>query len=112
MVGRLIRVGCATSMAAGALALAAPAAADGCPDGQVADGYSGECIYDMMADSWQDNEEGMQMFGIYIGPTYSGGQVPSVNGIPCTPEHVGTCIGLSQNQPSRAQPHSTISHSP
>jgi len=25
------------------------------------------------------------------------GQVGSVNGIPCTPEHYGTCLAMSQN---------------
>ena len=46
------------------------------------------------------------------GPYYSGPAVPSVNGIPCAPEHIGTCIGMSQNQVPHTTPHSTISHSP
>jgi hypothetical protein len=25
-------------------------------------------------------------------------ELPSVNGIPCTPEHLSTCIGISQSQ--------------
>jgi hypothetical protein len=29
---------------------------------------------------------------IYSGPTYSGGQIPNVNGIPCTPEHYATFV--------------------
>jgi hypothetical protein len=30
---------------------------------------------------------------IYSGPTYSVGQIPNVNGIPCTPEHYATFVG-------------------
>ena len=34
------------------------------------------------------------------GPVIGGGQygLPTVNGIPCTPEKIGTCIGLIQSQ--------------
>ena len=34
------------------------------------------------------------------GAVIGGGpnQLPTVNGIPCTPERIGTCIGLIQSQ--------------
>ena len=98
-------------LAAGAIASAAPANADECPDGQVSDIYGGECVLAIAGDSW-DDDESMQLFTAHIGPSYPGGEIPSVSGIPCTPEHYGTCIGLSQNQPVHVQPRSTISHSP
>lgn len=88
----------------GAVATATQASADDCPAGQVADGFTGECILDMEPIAFL----APQGITIHVGPTYSG----SVNGIPCTPEHYGTCYGMSQNQPTYHQPHSTVSHSP
>lgn len=90
------------------LALAPPASAeddDGCPAGQTADGFTGECVLDIAPISFVD---GPTPDSIIIG----GDNYGSVNGIPCTPEHIGTCIGMSYNQPQYRQPHSTISHSP
>ncbi len=110
MAARLAHLVYTIAVAGAALAFAPPAAAeDGCPGSQVVDDYTGECVLDMMSDSW-DTEPAM--FTVNIGPTYPGGQVPSVGGIPCTPEHYGTCIGLQQNQMPHTQPRSTISHSP
>jgi hypothetical protein len=102
--------GCATLIVAavvGGLALATPAWAedDGCPAGQTADGFTGECVLDIAPISFVD---GPTAQSIIIG----GDNYGSVNGIPCTPEHLGTCIGMSYNQPSHTQPRSTISHSP
>jgi hypothetical protein len=88
---------------------ATPAAADECPVGQVVDGYTGECILDISPVTYVDAPEGIT---IYSGPTYSGGQVPTVNGIPCTPEHYATCVGMSQNQVPHTTPRSVITHSP
>jgi len=36
----------------------------------------------------------------HTGAVFGGGpnQLPTVNGIPCTPEHLGTCIGLAESQ--------------
>ena len=96
-------------LSASPLVLAPPAAADDCPAGEVADGYTGECIMDISPVAYVDTPEGIT---IYSGPNYGGGGVPSVNGIPCTPEHYGTCIGMSQNQVPHTTPRSTISHSP
>lgn len=95
--------------AAAALIGAAPAAADDCPTGQMVDEYTGECIMDISPIAFVDTPEGIT---IYSGPNYGGGGVPSLNGIPCTPQHYGTCIGMSQNQVPRTTPHSTLSHSP
>jgi hypothetical protein len=60
----------------------------------------------MMSDSW--HEEPVMYNVVHIGGPYYG----SVNRIPCTPEHIGTCIGMSQNRVPYATTHATISHSP
>lgn len=95
---------------AGLMLTAGPAGADECPTGQVADGYTGQCVIDIEPISFFDAPEGVR---VRVGPTYPGGQVPTVNGIPCTPEHLGTCIGMSYNQgPHSGPPQAVISHSP
>jgi hypothetical protein len=97
-------------MAGTTVIAAAPAAADdGCPVGQVADGYTGECVLSMEPVAYADFPEGIS---VHVGPSYPGGQVPSVNGIPCTPEHMSTCIGMGYNQTPHSSPQSTLSHSP
>ena len=98
----------ALALAFAPLATASPDTA-GCPAGQVVDSYTGQCVLDIAPISWHDGPEG---YTVHIGPSYGSGGVPSVNGIPCTPEHIGTCIGMSQNAVPHTQPHSTISHSP
>lgn len=73
--------------------------------GQTSDDFTGDCVLDIEPISFLD---GPSAQGITIG----GGNYGSVNGIPCTPEHRSTCIGMTYNQPSNTQPRSTISHSP
>lgn len=95
-----------------ALLAAAPAQADdGCPVGQSADGYTGECTLDITPASYDGPLHAGFSTDIVINP-YGGGEIPSVNGIPCTPEHIGTCIGMGYNQVPHQRPQSTISHSP
>ncbi|MET0702765.1 MAG: hypothetical protein ABWY93_24200 [Mycobacterium sp.] len=91
------------------IAVPPTARADECPAGQAVDGYTGQCVLDIEPISFMDAPEGII---IHTGPNYSGGQVPSVNGIPCTPEHYATCIGMGYNQVPHSSPQSTISHSP
>ncbi|MDV3130342.1 hypothetical protein M1247_35935 [Mycobacterium sp. 21AC1] len=44
---------------------------------------------------------------------YSGGPVPTVNGVPCVAGHLGTCLSFEQNQPSaRPTPRTGLGHSP
>jgi len=96
------------AMACGGLLLASPVMADdgdGCPAGQTADGYTGDCVLDIVPISFVDGPISQR---IIIG----GDDYGSVNGIPCTPEHYGTCIGMSYNNVPHVQPRSTISHSP
>jgi hypothetical protein len=42
---------------------------------------------------------------------YSGGPVPTVNGIPCVGGSLGVCIAMRQNAPG-PRPGSSIGHSP
>lgn len=84
---------CAVLLGAGACATAAPAAA--CPLGTVQSDFSGVCV--------SGQSGGGQAFTPappHVGAVYGGGpnELPSVDGIPCTPEHLGTCIGLAQSQ--------------
>ena len=88
---------CATVVGAGLLATAAPAAA--CPNGTVPSHFDGVCI---------SGAAGGQAGGQAVVPTAPSGtgavmeggvnQLPRVNGIPCTPEHLGTCIGMMESQ--------------
>jgi hypothetical protein len=42
----------------------------------------------------------------------SGGPVTTINGVPCTAGHYGTCFSFAQNQPGRQTPRVTVGHSP
>ena len=84
---------CAMLVGAGLGVTAAPASA--CPYGTVPSHYSGVCV---------SGPAGGQ--AVAPGPSSGGGavigggpnQLPTVNGIPCTPGRIGTCIGLIQSQ--------------
>ncbi|MGV9802492.1 hypothetical protein ACWDTP_31030 [Mycobacterium sp. NPDC003449] len=44
---------------------------------------------------------------------YSGGPVPTVNGVPCVGGHLGTCLSFQQNQlGNRPAPRTDLGHSP
>jgi hypothetical protein len=91
---RAILVGCATlATVFGSLAVASPAAAGACPYGTVAR-FDGVCT--------QGQSGGAAPPGITVPPQGADvvslpGQFPTVNGIPCTQEHFGTCYAMSQN---------------
>ena len=51
----------------------------------------------------------------YLDPTgvYSGGPVPTANGVPCVSGHLGTCLSIRQNQRANGPaPRTGIGHSP
>lgn len=91
---------CAVLVGAGLCATAAPAQA--CPYGTVQTHYDGVCVSGQggggqgppgqLAGAVNPVEVG--------GPILSGGpnELPRVNGVPCTPQNVGTCIGLMQSE--------------
>jgi hypothetical protein len=94
MVMRRILLACCTfAIPLGALAVAAPAAATTCPWGTVAR-FDGVCT--------QGQSGGAPPPGLTVPPQGADvvtlpGQFSQVNGIPCTPEHYGTCYAMSQN---------------
>ena len=91
--------GCAVAFAAAPLMVASPAAAD-CPSGTVPTHFAGVCI------QGQDGEQNAPSNATAPLPGSAPGAntvnnpngVGSVNGIPCTPQHLGTCIGMQQGQ--------------
>jgi hypothetical protein len=94
----ILTIGCAAAFAAAPLMAASPAAAMDCPPGTVPSHFAGVCT---------QGAGGSGAAGVVAQP-----QVPppsanvvnnpngltSVDGIPCTPRKIGTCIGLIQSQ--------------
>lgn len=76
---------------AGAFVTAAPAAA--CPYGTEPSDYSGVCI------SSGNGSAGVPVAPPHTGAAFGGGpnELPTVDGIPCTPAQLGTCIGLAES---------------
>lgn len=89
----LAAAGGAVLIGAAAGATAAPAGA--CPSGTVPTDFSGVCV---------SGQSGGPQFvppaPAHYGAAFAGGpdELPSVDGIPCTPQHLGTCIGLAESQ--------------
>ncbi|OBK71887.1 hypothetical protein [Mycobacterium sp. 1274761.0] len=93
-----VLVGFAIALAAGPLAVASPAAAETtCPWGTKPTRFEGVCI--------SGGGGGAAAPLPPIPPPSNAGPhivnnpngFDSVNGIPCSPEHYGTCYGMSQN---------------
>jgi len=82
---------CALLIGAGACVAAAPAAA--CPYGTVASDFSGVCV------SSGSGSQAVPPAPPETGAVFGGGpnELPSVDGIPCTPQQLGTCIGLTES---------------
>lgn len=88
----IVAFGCAVAFAAAPLVVAAPAAAKECPWGTSARS-TGACV---------KGGQGVPGNPVVIpqasapGPVISQSPqgVGSVNGIPCTPEHYGTCLAM------------------
>lgn len=101
---RAVLVGAsAVALVAGPLSvvsLTAAAPAYACPWGTVPSHFDGVCV------SGQSRGSGPQAVPPQTGNSGAGGAnitqsvggLQTVNGIPCTPEHIGTCIGLIQSQ--------------
>ena len=84
---------CAVLVGAGLCATAAPASA--CPYGTVPSDFSGVCV-----SGGTSGGQAVAPAPPQTGAVYGGGpnELPTVDGIPCTPQHLGTCIGLSMSQ--------------
>lgn len=74
------------------LASAAPASA--CPFGTVPSDFSGVCV-----SGASGGGQAVAPSPSHVGAVFGGGinELPTVDGIPCTPEKIGTCIGLAQS---------------
>jgi hypothetical protein len=84
---------CVVLVGAGLCATAAPASA--CPNGTVPSDYAGVCV-----SGTSGGGQAVAPSPPQAGAVYGGGpnELPTVDGIPCTPQHLGTCIGLSMSQ--------------
>ncbi|MDV3127092.1 hypothetical protein M1247_19365 [Mycobacterium sp. 21AC1] len=79
----------------GQLSVAAPAEAKRCPSGTVQSKFEGVCVKGAasgVAPPVLTPNAGGNGAQIVNQP----GQLPTVNGIPCTIEHYGTCLAMSQ----------------
>lgn len=87
--------GFAVAATVGQLVFATQAQAKPCPSGTVPSKFPGVCVSGPSGGGalpvLTPASEGS---GIANAP----GQLPSVRGIPCTPENYGTCLALSQYQ--------------
>jgi hypothetical protein len=85
----IVLIGCAVAVAAGSLVVAAPASA--CPYGTTESRFEGVCV------AGGPGNIAVSPVGPSTGQIVQNpGQVATVQGIPCTPEHYGTCLALSQ----------------
>jgi len=92
-VRTLLAAGACAALTGAGLLAAAPAGA--CPYGTVPSSFEGVCV--------SGPAGGLPQAPIVTtgtGAVIGGGpnQLPTVNGIPCTPEKIGTCIGLVMSQ--------------
>jgi hypothetical protein len=85
----IVLFGCAVAVAAGSLVAASPAGA--CPYGTTESRFEGVCVAGGPGNI-AVSPSGPSGNNIVQNP----GQVATVNGIPCTPEHYGTCLALGQ----------------
>ena len=92
---------CATLVGGALCATAAPALA--CPAGTVPSDFPGVCEAGapggpMTADGPMPAGGSMPVAG--GGAVLGGGpeELPSVDGVPCTPQKIGTCLGLMESQ--------------
>jgi len=90
---------CGVLVGGGWCATAAPASA--CPYGTVPTHFDGVCVSGQGGDQSSVNGQlPAPIVSSGTGAVVGGGpnQLPTVDGIPCTPQKIGTCIGLIQSQ--------------
>ena len=99
MSGRVLVFGCSAVLVGATLAFAPSAAATDCPYGTVPTSFIGVCV--------EGQAGGFGAPGLVVPPDASApsvdwqmppGELPTVDVIPCTPQYIGTCIGLQQSQ--------------
>jgi len=84
---------CALATVMGSLAIASPAAADGCPYGTVPTRFPGVCTQGQAGSS---APPAITVPPQGADPVTMPGQFATVNGIPCNEQHVATCYAMSQ----------------
>jgi len=89
---------CTALVGASLVATAVPASA--CPYGTVPSHFDGVCVSGTSGAGSAGTPAAAPHPMSGTGAVFGGGvnQLPTVNGIPCTPEHLGTCIGMAQSQ--------------
>jgi len=91
-----------TAVAVPSTALAAPAAS--CPAGEEEDLYTGSCLPHTVPNSPSNNGFPASSLGSVPGNP----SLPQVDGIPCTGNNTGECIGLQENAPRFVQPPTSV----
>ena len=89
---------CAVLVGAGLSSAAAPAQA--CPYGTVQTSFDGVCVSGQGGGGQLPSGQVPAAVVPNSEPSIFGGgpnQLPTVRGIPCTPQNVGTCIGLAES---------------
>lgn len=102
--GFALAVAAAPAVAAFAVpftALGAPAAS--CPSGEEEDLYSAACLPHTVPNSPTGGSPASPLGTISGNP-----DLPAVDGIPCTGENTGQCIGLQEDAPASVQPPTSI----
>lgn len=90
---------------------AAPAPQAGCPAGEENDVFSGDCQPFLAPNTQGPDYSGN--FSESVSPVNGANpDIPQIDGIPCTGNNSGQCIGLAENQGPDVVPHSTVSSSP
>lgn len=94
----------APTVAALALTDSAATGVSACPAGESEDVYTNTCTPDLVPNSPSP------MSAIPGNP-----DIPAINGIPCSGNNSGECVGLAEEQQAQAplvQPHTSVSSSP
>ncbi len=90
----IVLVSSAVAFAAAPLLLASPASAQNCPYGTQPTRFEGVCTKSGSSGPAY-LPPGVDAGGAVI--TGGAGELPRVNGVPCTEEHYGTCLAMQQN---------------
>ena len=82
-----------------------------CPAGEDNDVFSGQCTPYLTPNTHNPDYAGN--FSENVSPVNGANpDIPEIDGVPCTGNNPGQCIGLAENQAPNVQPHSTVSSSP
>jgi hypothetical protein len=106
--GFALAVAAAPAVAAFAGPSAGPVAQPSCPAGEESDMYTGMCVPHTVPNSPTKPAAPASPFGSIPGNP----DVPEIDGIPCTGNNSGQCIGLAEDAPQYVPPTSSVGSSP